>query len=153
MTSGFPFASMTRMGATVLIVDDHVDFREWARALLGQGGYTVLGEVGDGGSAIEAARRLRPEVVLLDVQLPDIDGFEVARRLRRHDLAPVVVLISTRDAADYGDRIANSAALGFLAKDQLSPNALERLIAGRDSAARSPREHETSSRTGACRRV
>jgi len=135
MTSGFPFVSMMRVGATVLIVDDHVAFREWARALLEQGGYTVLGDVGDGASAIEAVRRLRPEVVLLDVQLPDIDGFEVARRLRRHDLAPIVVLTSTRDAADYGDRVANSAALGFLAKDQLAPTALARLLDGHDSSS------------------
>jgi DNA-binding NarL/FixJ family response regulator len=65
----------------VLIVDDHDGFRSSARALLEAEGFDVVGEAGDAASALAAAARLRPEVVLLDIQLPGIDGFEVAARL------------------------------------------------------------------------
>src|SRR5881227_2140829 len=102
------------MVTSVLIVDDHGPFRAWARVLLEQAGYSVLGEAADGASAIDAARRTRAELVLLDIRLPDIDGFEVARRLSAEPRTPVVVLISTRDADDYGQRISQSGALGFL---------------------------------------
>jgi DNA-binding NarL/FixJ family response regulator len=117
--------------ATVLIVDDHGPFRARARVLLEQAGYVVIGEAADGASAIDVARRFPPEVVLLDIRLPDIDGFEVARRLCAPARAPIVVLISTADASDYGERISNSCALGFLPKDELSPEALARLLAAR----------------------
>ena len=72
------------------------------------------------------------ELVLLDIRLPDIDGFEVARRLCAEPRAPVVVLISTRDADDYGQRISRSSALGFLPKDELSAEALGRLLGTSD---------------------
>jgi DNA-binding NarL/FixJ family response regulator len=95
---------MSCVGTSVLIVDDHEGFRAWARVLLEQARYTVLGEAADGASAIGAARRLRPEVVLLDVQLPDTDGFQVARRLGGERWSPAIVLVSTRDASDYAER-------------------------------------------------
>ena len=85
-----------RVALTVLIVDDHAAFRAGARALLEVDGFDVVGEAADGESAIEQARRLRPEVVLLDVQLPGIDGFAVAERLAAEPFAPAVVLISSR---------------------------------------------------------
>ena len=84
---------------TVLIVDDHPSFRASAHAMLEADGFEVIGEAEDGESAIEAAARLHPDVVLLDVQLPDIDGFEVARRLTSIDGAPSVVLVSSRDGS------------------------------------------------------
>src|SRR4051794_15342090 len=84
--------------ATVLIVDDHAGFRTWAAAVLRGEGYDVIGEAGDGRSAVASADALRPDIVLLDVQLPDVDGFEVARRLRTS--AAAVVLTSTRDGLD-----------------------------------------------------
>ncbi len=115
---------------TVLVVDDHGGFRLLARELLQAGGYKVVGEAGDGAAALAATRALRPEVVLLDVQLPDVDGFEVTRRLLADGLAVAVVLISSRDAADYGGRIAASGALGFLAKAELSAARLEALLEG-----------------------
>lgn len=118
------------MGTTVLIVDDHSDFRAWARVMLEEGGYTVVSEAADGGSVVEVASRLRPEVVLLDVQLPDIDGFEVARRLSRERWSPAIVLTSTRDASDYGDRLADSRVRGFLAKHELSAQALAGVLSG-----------------------
>src|SRR3954453_12429194 len=88
---------LAAMAVTVLLVDDHDGFRSTARALLEGDGYEVIGDTADGFSALDAARRLRPDVVLLDVQLPDIDGFEVTRRLQRGGDTPAVVLISSRD--------------------------------------------------------
>ena len=86
------------MVTTVLIVDDHADFRAFARVLLEAGGFEVVGEAGDGAAALAAARELRPALVLLDVQLPDRDGFAVCERLAAGDAPPVVVLTSSRDA-------------------------------------------------------
>jgi CheY-like chemotaxis protein len=108
------------MAATVLIVDDHPGFRAAARRLLELEGYVVVGEAEDGMSALDRARELRPEVILLDVQLPDIDGFEVAERLSGYDVMPAVVLTSSREASDYGPCLARTPACGFLPKAELS---------------------------------
>jgi DNA-binding NarL/FixJ family response regulator len=112
----------------VLIVDDHVRFRATARRWLASGGFDVVGEAADGAGALEAAARLRPDVVLLDVQLPDIDGFEIAARLGSHEHRPVVVLTSSRDAADFGGLVARSGALGFILKAELSGTRLATLL-------------------------
>jgi len=117
------------MPQTVLIVDDHAGFRGFARRLLEAGGYTVVGEAGDGVSALAAVEELRPELVLLDVVLPDIDGFAVAERLAERRYRPLVVLTSSREAADFGQRLASSRAHGFVHKDELSGPALSRLTA------------------------
>src|SRR6476661_3620441 len=101
------------MPRTVLIVDDHASFRRVARRLLELHGYEVVGEAPDGESALEAARRLRPDLVLLDVQLPGIDGFQVAARLTANGDAPAIVMVSSRDAEDFGDLVARSGARGF----------------------------------------
>ena len=108
------------VGTTVLIVDDHRDFRAFARALLEAGGFEVVGEAVDGASALVAARALKPALVLLDVQLPDIDGFAVCEQLAGDDGPPVVVLTSTRDASSYRRRLGQSSARGFIAKAELS---------------------------------
>ncbi len=113
---------------TVLIVDDHPSFRASARILLETEGYDVVGEAEDGASALRAAGQLHPDVVLLDVQLPDLDGFEVAGRLRLLDDPPAVVMTSSRDGADYGRCIEGSGALGFVAKAELSGAALAALL-------------------------
>ena len=123
---------MPWVGTSVLIVDDHEGFRAWARLLLEQAGYTVLGEAADGASALCAARRLRPQVVLLDVQLPDTDGFEVARQLSVERWSPGVVLTSTRDASDYAERLGRSRVLGFLLKEELTVETLGRLVSAGD---------------------
>lgn len=116
------------MGVRVLIVDDHASFRSIARRLLVADGFTVVGEAADGRDAISAAHALAPDVVLLDIQLPDIDGFAVAEVLAADDAAPAVVLVSSRSRADYGSQVARSPARGFLAKSDLSGDALRRLL-------------------------
>jgi DNA-binding NarL/FixJ family response regulator len=113
---------------TVLIVDDHEVFRTSARALLEADGFDVVGESADGGSALKAVSELRPQVVLLDIQLPDMDGFVVASRLAETVDPPTVVLISTRDAAAYGPRLRATPSRGFIPKSQLSGRTLAELI-------------------------
>ena len=117
------------MSLTLLIVDDQVEFRRFVGVLLASAGFDVMGEAGDGEQALAAVRRLRPDVVLLDVQLPGIDGFEVARRLASVSDAPRVVLTSAREASDYGARLADAPVHGFIAKQDLSVAALSALVA------------------------
>jgi DNA-binding NarL/FixJ family response regulator len=112
----------------VLIVDDHPAFRSLARALLESEGFTVVGEAGDGAAAIAAVEALHPAVVLLDVQLPDLDGFEVAERVAKTTHAPAVVLVSTRTAAAYSAQLETTSARGFIPKTSLSGTALAALV-------------------------
>jgi DNA-binding NarL/FixJ family response regulator len=116
------------MRPTLLIVDDHPEFRSLARKLLTAGGFEVVGEAADGHAAVTVARELRPDVVLLDVQLPGIDGFEVTALLRDGDAGPAVVLTSTRDRVDYGPRVDRCGAHGFIPKAELSGTAVRALV-------------------------
>jgi DNA-binding NarL/FixJ family response regulator len=113
---------------TVLIVDDHPSFRASARVLLEAEGFHVIGEAVDGASALSEAGRLQPNVVLLDVQLPDIDGFDVAARLTSHPECPAVILVSSRDSADFGPLVSRSGARGFVPKAELSGDRLSALL-------------------------
>jgi DNA-binding NarL/FixJ family response regulator len=113
---------------TVLIVDDHAGFRSMARALLESGGFEVVGEAGDGTSALASAAALRPELVLLDIQLPDLDGFAVTERLMREDDPPVIVLTSGRSRSSFERRLAESRARAFIPKAELTSSALEALL-------------------------
>jgi DNA-binding NarL/FixJ family response regulator len=113
---------------TVLIVDDHDDFRASAGALLDAEGFMVVGGVASGRAAVAAVERLRPDVVLLDIQLPDVDGFAVAGQLAEIRDPPRVVLISSREAAAYGPRLATARAQGFLTKRELSGASLAALV-------------------------
>lgn len=117
------------MTLTVLIVDDHAGFRHFARDLLEATGVDVVGEAEDGQSALDAAVALRPCVVLLDVMLPDLDGFAVADRLAALAAPPAVVLTSSRDPQEYGERLSRITVRGFIRKDDLSGATLERLVA------------------------
>lgn len=119
---------MSGVRLTLLIVDDHADFRRFARELLEAEGFTVVGEAADGAAAIVAVDTLRPQIVLLDVALPDLDGIAVAELLAAAESSPVVVLVSSRDASAYGPRLAGAAAVGFLNKAELSGRAITHLI-------------------------
>jgi DNA-binding NarL/FixJ family response regulator len=116
------------MPVSVLIVDDHPEFRTVARELLEDAGYLVTGEAAGAAEAILAVAAQAPDVVLLDVGLPDGDGFEVASLLSRDRGGPVVVLVSSRDAEDYGRRVAHCGARGFLSKSQLSAATLASVL-------------------------
>ncbi len=118
------------MARRVLIVDDHAEFRALARAMLERGGFEVVGEVVDGAGTLTAVARMRPEVVLLDVQLPDGNGFDIARALCEGEDSPIVVMVSTRDVSDFGGRLERSGARGFIAKSRLSGPALAELVSG-----------------------
>ncbi|MDA0158718.1 response regulator transcription factor [Solirubrobacter ginsenosidimutans] len=116
------------MRPTVLVVDDHAEFRHSARALLDAEGFEVVAEASDGAEALAANERAKPAIVLLDVQLPDLDGFAVAEQLARGPDPPAVVLTSGRDARTFGARLSTAAARGFIAKRDLSGAALARLL-------------------------
>jgi DNA-binding NarL/FixJ family response regulator len=122
-------ASIRAVTRSVLIVDDHPGFRAQARALLVAAGYEVVGEAADGKSGVRVARDLSPDVVLLDVQLPDSTGFEVVRLMAGGPDPPAIILISSRDASDYGHRIKRSGALGFICKAELSARTLAAVLA------------------------
>lgn len=111
--------------STVLIVDDHAAFRDSARTLLELEGFEVVGEADDGAGGLDLARRLEPDVVLLDIALPDMSGFEVAEQLTPRTS---VILTSSRHSSDFGGRVRRSGALGFIPKDRLSGEALRELM-------------------------
>jgi CheY-like chemotaxis protein len=114
--------------ATALVVDDHASFRRFARRLLEAIGFTVVDEAADGATALAAVRALRPDVVLLDVLLPDTTGFELAETLAAEPQGPAVVLTSSRSAADLGRSLERSSARGFIAKRDLTPATLTALL-------------------------
>jgi DNA-binding NarL/FixJ family response regulator len=118
------------VAARVLVVDDHAPFRSVARLLLVAAGFEVVGEAADGAGAVTAVCDLAPDVVLLDVQLPDVDGFDVAERLAAMAGAPIVVLVSSRARSDYGSRVGASTARGFIPKAEVSGEALLRVLSG-----------------------
>jgi DNA-binding NarL/FixJ family response regulator len=128
-SSGRGCATMGNVGERVLIVDDHEEFRILARALLEAEGFDVVGEAVDGAATLVAVERTRPDLVLLDVQLPDVSGFDVARVLSDREDGPAVVMISSRDASDFGHRLERSGARGFIPKSRLSGAALAALVA------------------------
>jgi DNA-binding NarL/FixJ family response regulator len=112
----------------VLIVDDHAPFRSITRQVLTADGFLVVGEAADGAEAIRICGDLHPDLVLLDVQLPDIDGFAVAAVLTTRIDPPAVVLVSSRSRTDYGSRIEDCGARGYIAKAELSGDAVRRLL-------------------------
>ena len=113
---------------SVLIVDDHARFRARARRLLEAEGYAVVGEAQDGASGLAAAAELEPDVVLLDVHLPDGDGFDLAERFVQSAGHPAVILTSTLEASDVASLLPDSAARGFVPKDELSGTALAAVL-------------------------
>jgi DNA-binding NarL/FixJ family response regulator len=123
-----PSTTIAVMKRKILIVDDHASFRASARRLLEAGGYSVVAEAADGSSGVSAAAESRPDLALVDVQLPDFDGFEVTRRLRESDESLEIVLISSLERSDFGSLVDTSGARGFVSKGDLSTEALEALL-------------------------
>ena len=114
--------------STILIIDDDPRFRSQARDVLEADGFEVIGQAVDGASGLEAAQSLRPDFVLLDIGLPDVGGFEVARSLANDGPPPLVVLTSSRDARAYGRRLVDDPSLGFIPKEQVSGDAIRALL-------------------------
>jgi DNA-binding NarL/FixJ family response regulator len=116
------------MAMTLMIVDDHRSFRDAARRVLENAGFEIVGEAADGESALDAIPGLRPDVVLLDVQLPGIDGFEVATRLTERGGGPLIVMTSSREATHFGALVEQSGARGFIHKADLSGPAIAAVL-------------------------
>jgi CheY-like chemotaxis protein len=116
------------MPCRVLLVDDNSDFRRAARQLLERHGFAVVAEAETGISGVERALEHHPDVALVDVQLPDIDGFEVTERLSRLEVPVDVILTSSLDGTDFGALVAGSSVLGFVPKAELSALAIEALL-------------------------
>jgi DNA-binding NarL/FixJ family response regulator len=119
---------MRPVDMTIVIVDDHAAFRRAARDVLRAEGLDVVGEAADGAEALAEVARLAPGLVLLDIQLPDMDGFEVAERLAESPRPPAVILISSRESEQYGDRVARATVRGYIAKSRLSGAAIRAIL-------------------------
>jgi DNA-binding NarL/FixJ family response regulator len=117
------------MGRRVLIIDDNTAFRAAARQLLERDGFVVVAEAENGASGLREAKEHCPDLAVVDVQLPDSDGFEVAEKLCALERGPKVILVSSLDGADFGALVAGSPALGFIPKAELSAPAIEALLA------------------------
>ena len=112
-----------------LIVDDSRRFLDAARRLLERQGLEVAGVASSSSEAVAMIEQLRPDVALLDIDLGSESGFEVARLLQRQPTSCQVILISTHAEQDYRDLIAQSPALGFISKTNLSADAVRHLMA------------------------
>jgi DNA-binding NarL/FixJ family response regulator len=114
----------------IVIVDDHPGFRAWARVVLAADGFRIVGEAVDGASALAEVRAVQPDVVLLDVQLPDADGFDVAGALLAARPRPAIILTSSRDASAYEAELARTS-LPFVSKEELSGSVIRLMLGGR----------------------
>ena len=131
MRARVPLCESSAVARTVLVVDDHAGFRAVARALLEAAGIEVVGEAADGAEAISLCASRDPDLVLLDIQLPDIDGFEVRERLLGTVHPPAVLLTSVRPATAYGPRLRGLKPIPFVSKDELSVAAIVTLLDAR----------------------
>jgi CheY-like chemotaxis protein len=119
----------------ILIIDDDSSFLTTVRLLLEAEGFVVVGEALNGVDGVAAVAELEPDIVLVDVKLPDIDGFEVVARLANAGRSPPVVLTSIRSAADFGDLIETSGADAFISKADINGEALAAVLDGRSASA------------------
>jgi len=113
---------------TVLVIDDHPGFRGTARRLLEGDGFEVVGEAGDAATGVAAARMLEPDIALVDIYLPDSDGFDLTSRLTALARPPAVILTSSREEVEFERLVERSSARGFVPKHELSGDALEDLL-------------------------
>lgn len=118
------------MGLRVVLVDDDGRFRLKARRALEADGVEIVGEASTGAAALDSLATWSPDVVLLDIGLPDVDGLEVARQLQDTHDPPPVILISTREV-EYGQLVATGIARGYIPKDALSLAAILEVLGPR----------------------
>ena len=123
------------MRPRIVIVDDDPSFLGGLRVLLESEGFDVVGEALNGLDGVAAANRLDPDIVLVDVNLPDIDGFEVVERLAEGEGGPPVVLTSIHSAGDFGTLVEKSRARAFITKADLTGEALAGFLGERSSPA------------------
>jgi DNA-binding NarL/FixJ family response regulator len=123
------------MPPRIVIVDDDPSFLATVRVLLEAEGFIVVGEALNGRDGVAAVAELDPDLVLVDVNLPDIDGFEVVQQLADGGRAPPVVLTSIRSASDFGDLVETSGAQAFITKADISGEALAKILDGHSSTA------------------
>jgi DNA-binding NarL/FixJ family response regulator len=113
------------MAVRVLIVDDQEPFRLAARAVVeATDGFEVAGESESGEAGVQAARDLHPDLVLMDVNLPGIDGLEATRQILDGSDAVVVLLLSTYEEEEYGPRAAECGAAAYIPKSSFEPDRL-----------------------------
>lgn len=134
MNPGSMCVEVDEMPPRIVIVDDDPTFLATVRTLLEADGFDVIGEALNGVEGVAAVEELEPDLVLVDVNLPDIDGFEVVKRLADRGSAPPVVLTSIRAESDFGDLVEKSRAYGFITKAEISGVALERIVDGSPSS-------------------
>lgn len=114
----------------VLIVDDQLPFREASRMVVEMtDGFEVLGEAENGEQAIALVAELRPDLVLMDVQMPGIDGIETTRRIKSAPHPPVVIVMSTHESGDYVEVAVAAGAVGFVPKSQFGLDTLDEMWA------------------------
>jgi len=123
-----PRAHHSTVPRTVLVIDDHERFRKTARRVLESEGFEVVGEAENAWAGLQAARMLEPDIVLVDIYLPDSDGFDLTSHLTALDSPPLVVLTSSRGREELGSAVELSSARGFVPKHELSGEALEELL-------------------------
>jgi DNA-binding NarL/FixJ family response regulator len=124
---------------TVLAVDDQAVFRKIAKEVIdATPGFEAVGEVSSGDEALELVASEAPELVLIDVRMPEMDGVETAQRIRRSDRAPVIVLVSAEDDEDLAERLESAGAAAFVRKQELCPDRLRALWAAHCAAAGAP---------------
>ena len=112
----------------VLIVDDQLPFREASRMVVEMtDGFAVAGEAGNGEEAVELAQSLRPDLILMDVQMPGIDGLEATRQISQLDDPPPVVVMSTHESGDYRQTAVAAGAIAFVPKSEFGMEVLEEI--------------------------
>jgi DNA-binding NarL/FixJ family response regulator len=112
----------------VLIVDDQPPFREASRMVVEMtDGFEVAGEAENGEKGVELAASLKPDLVLMDVQMPGLDGLEATRRITSLENPPLVAVMSTHESGDYRDIALTAGAFAFIPKSEFGMEALEEL--------------------------
>lgn len=121
---------------SVLVVDDQAPFRLAARAVIKRAeGFELVGEAGTGEEAVELAGELRPDLVLMDINMPGINGIEATSRIVSQEPGAVVFLCSTYERSDLPEEAGDSGARAYINKEELGPAVLRELWDARDGSS------------------